>query len=54
MEKINRTQAPDWLKEKWREWGKKWQSKYVATKKSKDFQWYRNKNIEIKTRAMMN
>jgi len=25
MEKINRTKAPDWLKEKWQEWGKKWQ-----------------------------
>ncbi len=44
MEKINRTEVPDWLKEKWQEWGRKWQSKYVATKKSKDFQWYRNKN----------
>jgi len=44
MEKINRTEVPDWLKEKWQEWGEKWQSKYASTKKSKDFQWYRNKN----------
>ncbi|MDM8563142.1 hypothetical protein QUF54_07295, partial [Candidatus Marithioploca araucensis] len=44
MEKINRTEVPDWLKEKWQERGEKWQSKYASTKKSKDFQWYRNKN----------
>jgi hypothetical protein len=43
MEKINRTKAPDWLKEKWQEWGKKWQRKYEATQKSSDFQWYRHK-----------
>jgi 5-methylcytosine-specific restriction endonuclease McrA len=44
MEKITRSKTPDWLTEKWQEWGEKWQSKYESTQKSNDFRWYRHKN----------
>lgn len=44
MEKIERTEAPGWLKEKWRQWGKDWAAKYAKTKKGSSFQWRSNKN----------
>ena len=43
MEKIERTNAPGWLKEKEEEWGKDWEVKYTETKRSSDFKWRRYK-----------
>ncbi len=43
MERIKRTIAPGWLKEKWKEWGEVWADKYERTKKSSSFRWRRNK-----------
>jgi uncharacterized protein (TIGR02646 family) len=45
MERIERTDAPDWLKEKWQEWGEKWAARYAKTKTGKSFKWggYNNK-----------
>ncbi len=43
MEKIDRTPAPAWLKEKEDEWGKTWKEKYEKTGKSSDFCWRRHK-----------
>jgi uncharacterized protein (TIGR02646 family) len=43
MERIERTDAPDWLKEKWQEWGEAWAAKYAKTKNSKSFKWRRYK-----------
>ncbi len=42
MEKIERTEAPEWLEEKWEEWGKEWDEKYKKNKKS-SFEWRRYK-----------
>ncbi|MCX6582019.1 MAG: TIGR02646 family protein [Candidatus Aminicenantes bacterium] len=44
MEKIERTEAPGWLNEKWRQWGEEWAAKYAETRKSSSFQWRRNEN----------
>ncbi|MCP4130524.1 MAG: hypothetical protein GY754_06035 [bacterium] len=41
MEKINRTPAPDWLQEKYEEWGRDWEIKYNTTRNSR-FIWYKN------------
>lgn len=42
MEKIERTHAPPWLKEKSIEWGNEWAQKYKKNKKSV-FRWRNNK-----------
>ncbi len=39
MNKIDRTPAPEWLEEKYEEWGKQWQEKYAETRRSSDFRW---------------
>ncbi|MCP5103383.1 MAG: hypothetical protein GY950_08390 [bacterium] len=44
MEKIERTNAPGWLKQKWKEWGEAWAVKYAKTKKSSSFRWRQYKN----------
>lgn len=44
MEKIERTEAPDWLKEKWRQWGEEWAAKYAETKQSSTFAWRQHNN----------
>ena len=42
MNRITRTPAPDWLEEKWEEWGRQWQNKYRKTKNPCKFRWRRN------------
>ncbi|HLP46964.1 MAG TPA: retron system putative HNH endonuclease [Candidatus Kapabacteria bacterium] len=44
MEKIERTEAPDWLKEKCRQWGEEWADKCTEMKQNASFQWRQNKN----------
>ncbi len=42
MNKIVRTSAPQWLKDKWKDWGEKWENKYAQAKnigKSIQFAW---------------
>ena len=39
MEKIERTQTPGWLKDKWREWGEAWAAKLDKNEKSR-FNWH--------------
>jgi uncharacterized protein (TIGR02646 family) len=43
MEKIERTDAPEWLNEKWQEWGKEWAEK-CKKKRNPSFRWRRHKN----------
>ena len=39
MEKIVRSETPDWLAEKWEEWGVAWEEKYQRNQKSSEFSW---------------
>ena len=43
MEKIVRSDAPEWLEEKWEEWGREWAAKLEETRSSRVFSWRRNK-----------
>jgi uncharacterized protein (TIGR02646 family) len=43
MEKIERPDAPGWLKEKWKKWGKEWEAKCAKTNKKPTFHWRRHK-----------
>lgn len=40
MERIIRTEAPDWLNENWREWGKQWKKRRIENKQA-SFHWHR-------------
>lgn len=42
MNKIVRSPAPDWLKSKYKQWGKEWKRKYQERGRSDDFRWRRN------------
>ncbi|MCU0286539.1 MAG: TIGR02646 family protein [Acidobacteria bacterium] len=44
MEKIDRQEAPGWLKENCVQWGKEWAAKYAETKRSSAFQWHQYQN----------
>ncbi len=44
MNKIKRPPAPEWLEEKYEQWGIEWKRKYEKTGKSGSFEWRRNKN----------
>lgn len=44
MERIKRTDAPGWLKQKWKQWGEEWAAKYAKTNKSSSFRWRRYQN----------
>ncbi len=43
MEKIERPDAPEWLKEKEDEWGADWAEKYKKTNDTKKFTWRQNR-----------
>lgn len=42
MEKIVRADTPDYLKDNWKKWGKKWADRYAANNKA-SFNWPRHK-----------
>ncbi len=44
MRKIDRTPAPEWLKAKYKEWGKEWKRTYTETGQSREFRWHQHKN----------
>jgi uncharacterized protein (TIGR02646 family) len=43
MEKIERTNAPDWLKKNWKKWGEDWAAKCAETDKKPTFHWRQHK-----------
>ncbi len=45
MRRFVRTSVPDWLDEKWEDWGKEWQNKYAKNKKSSEFTWRKYKGF---------
>ncbi len=49
MNKIERTPAPQWLEEKWEEWGKRWAQRYAKTQLSSSFTWYTNQKKAVGT-----
>ncbi|MCP5049737.1 MAG: hypothetical protein GY940_21390 [bacterium] len=53
MEKIERTNSPGWLAEKWEEWGKEWKAKFDANKDEK-FSWrqYKKKDRKALVQAL--
>jgi len=56
MEKIKSSLTPEWLNEKWEQWGVEWNEKYKKTKKSSGFRWrqYQNKGHKDLLEELLN